>query len=193
MHEYRDALIAREMRTLVPKVSEIDQHFASLIAGELPENGNMQRILVLGAHDTLIPTVLGGRKFNYVVFALVVRSVYMERQWQYAMRGRTRYDGQCLVRPIQSPYKAMVEFGDYEFRYVVVLPGAEFGLVNDYCMNHLHEEGIMIVIQNWPCEIGIEGLTEIWRKYLKRTEAGYCIGAEEEKAEWVVMSLKKIQ
>lgn len=192
MHEYRDSQICKEMRAILPNVSDVDQHFGSLVAGVLPQQGNMQRILVVGAHDTLIPAVLGGLKYNYDVFALVTHVAYMERQWHYLQKARVRYDGRCLAKPMQSPYRAMADFGEYRFPYIIVMPGTEFSLVHDYCVNYLHDDGTMVVAQRHPWMIDDAGLRLVWKRFLRATDAGYCIETEdEERAEWIVVALKK--
>lgn len=198
MHEYLDSQIAKEMRAIWPQVSDVDQHIGFLVAGVVPQQGNMQRVLVIGPHvfgdrnqdDTLIPVVLGGLVYNYVVFALCTHISYVERQRQYAVKARVRYDGRCLIRVMPSPYKAMAEFGEYRFPHIIVMPDADFAILHDYCVNYLHEDGVMVIAQRHPWVIDDAGLTEIWRKYLKNTEAGYCIETDKENAEFVVMAVK---
>lgn len=190
MHEYRDSLIAKEMRAVWSEVSELDQHIAHIFAKNIPQSGNMQRVLVIGAHDTMIPAVLGGTEFNFVVFALVTHIAYMERQWNYLRLARMRYDGRCLARPLQSPYKAMPVFGEACFKYILVLPDADFDKVRDFCVQHLDDDGVLIIAQRGT-EVGGGEMNETWRVMLKATDAGYCIETDdEERAEWVVVRLR---
>lgn len=187
MHDYRDSLICKEMRALWPDVSDIDQHIAALVAGEVEERGNMDSIMVIGPHalgehgehDTLIPVVLGGFVFNYVVYVLMVHPQYMENQWHHLRLARMRYEGRCLARPMQSPYKAMVNFGDFRFRHIIVMPDVDFDTVRYYCKHYLREDGVMIVAQRGS-ELEAGNLKEIWRKHLKKTKAGYCIECKED-------------
>lgn len=191
MHKYKDALICKEMRALKPDVSEIDQHIGFLVTNEVGERGNWEQLLVIGAHETLIPAVLGGTAFNYVVYALAVHGAYMERQWHLLRLARMRYRGRCLARPLQSPYKAMVNFGDTRFRYILVMPDVDFNTVREYCKHYLSDlDGVMIVAQRGPT-VDAGGMGEVWKRHLKNTPAGYCIECEEERAEWIVAGLTK--
>lgn len=185
MHEYRDTPIAKEMKALKPNVSEMDLHVGTIVAGSLPEY--VGALLIVGAHETMIPAVLGGLKFNIVVYALVTHTGYMERQWHNLRLARQRYDGRCLARPLQSPYRAMAPVTG-PFRQIVVLPDAEFEHVEDYCISQLAKDGLMIVAQKGTSVD--TSLQEEWKIYLKKTKAGYCNECDEEDAHWVVVGLR---
>jgi len=157
-----------------------------LIEAELPKGSGARRILFIGAHDTMIPALLGSPMYNFVVFSVVTPPVaYMEKQWQYNRLVRQRW-GQSFNRPSQGSYKDLPLFGGYQFPYTVVMPNVEFEKVRGYCEELSRWK--IIAIQKWPCEF--EGVTEKSRKYLKGTEAGYCIETDEENAVLVVAVLE---